>query len=129
MKIQELFTKYEGKFDVDNSSSGKPFVVSAIEKGTGTVLFENRILNGMVAKSKKQRGVGHVLFTDPKTNLQYKRWRANEGFKNAITNETVNIILIKVEEDENKNEEGKSKMYYRIVEDVVTNEDGSSFLD
>lgn len=111
---KDLFKKYEGKFDVDNSSSGKPFVVSAIVRDTGEVLFENKILNGMVAKSKAQRGVGHVLFTDPESKMQYKRWRADDNLKNAITNETVKIILVKVVEAESESKEGEKESYYRI---------------
>lgn len=86
------------------------------------------MLLGILAKSEKQRGVGHVFFTDADTEEQYICWFAKDGLKNAINNETTNIILVKVERDKKKDKEGNKIYYYRISEAVVTNEDGSSSL-
>lgn len=126
---QSLFNKYESKFDkYEKQPLGKPFVVSAILLGTGEILFENKPILGSLAKSEKQRGVGHVFFVDPETEEQYICWFAKDGLKNAINNETTNIILVKVERDKKKDKEGNKVDYYRISEAVVTNEEGSSFL-
>ena len=127
MKTIDLFNKYETKFE-KAQPFGKPFVISAIEKETGTVLFENKTLYGHLKTSEKVRGVGHVFFANPDTGEQFIRWHATSTLKNAITNETTSIILIKVIAKEKKDPEGNQVKYYQIAEDAVTNEDGGKYL-
>lgn len=103
-------------------------MVSAIEVDSGEILMENKLLHGYINLSKEHRGVGHVFFSDPDDGTQFIRWRANEAFKNAITNETTKIILLKVIKKEKKDQDGNLIPYYFIKENVVTNEEGSSFL-
>lgn len=78
--------------------------------------------------SKERRGVGHVFFVDPSTGTQFTRWEAKDSLKNAIANETTNIILLKVVKGTKKDKEGNDMTYYRISEDVVTKESGAAFL-
>lgn len=126
-ETKQLFKAYEGKFEIAEPF-GKPFVVSALIYETGELLFENKVLYGYIQTSKEYRGVGHVTFTDPYDGAQFVRWRASDKFKSHITNETTNIILLKVLEKEKKDSKGDKIKYFFIKECVVTNEDGSRFL-
>ena len=126
--LKELLNTYEGKFNVAEESLGKPFVVSAVVRETGEIVCENKLLNGWMTPSKDRRGVGHVFFVDPSTGTQFIRWDAKDSLKNAIVNETTNVILLKVVKGTKKDRDGNDINYYRISEDVVTRESGASFL-